>query len=47
VVGRLTTVARHYEDGPIALAVIKRNTDPGVVLTAGSTSAAQTIVVRP
>jgi folate-binding protein YgfZ len=46
VVGRLTTVARHYEDGPIALAVIKRNTDPEAVLTAGFTSAAQTIVVR-
>ena len=25
-VGRLTSVARHHEDGPIALAVIKRNT---------------------
>lgn len=47
VVGRLTTVARHYEDGPIALAVVKRNTDPGAVLVAGSTSAAQTLVVTP
>jgi folate-binding protein YgfZ len=47
VVGRLTTVARHYEDGPIALAVVKRNTDPSAVLTAGSVSAAQTLVVAP
>ena len=47
VVGRLTSVARHYEDGPIALAVIKRNTDPDAVLAAGSTSAAQTVVVAP
>lgn len=46
-VGRITTVARHYEDGPIALAVIKRNTDPTAVLTAGPTSAAQTVVVAP
>lgn len=46
-VGRLTSVARHYEDGPIALAVIKRNTDPEAVLTAGPTSAAQTVVVTP
>lgn len=46
-VGRITTVARHYEDGPIALAVIKRNTGPAAVLTAGPTSAAQTVVVTP
>jgi folate-binding protein YgfZ len=44
-IGRLTTVARHFEDGPIALALIKRNTDPEAVLVAGSTSAAQTMVV--
>ena len=47
VVGRVTTVARHYEDGPIALAVIKRNTDPSAVLNAGPVSAAQTVVVEP
>lgn len=47
VVGRLTTVARHYEDGPIALGVIKRSTDPDAVLAAGTTSAAQTVVVAP
>lgn len=46
-VGRITTVARHYEDGPIALAVVKRNTDPEAVLTSGQTSAAQTVIVEP
>src|SRR5699024_2554069 len=45
--GRITSVARHYEDGPIALAVIKRNTDPEAVLVSGATSAAQTVIVRP
>ncbi|WP_228393230.1 YgfZ/GcvT domain-containing protein [Ornithinicoccus hortensis] len=45
--GRVTSVARHYEDGPIALAVIKRNTDPAAVLASGSISAAQTLVVQP
>lgn len=43
-IGRLTSVARHYTDGPIALAVIKRNTDPEVELAAGFTSAAQTLI---
>ncbi|MGB3828701.1 MAG: folate-binding protein, partial [Ornithinimicrobium sp.] len=43
-VGRLTSVARHYMDGPIALAVIKRNTDPGAELLVGNTSAAQTTI---
>lgn len=47
VVGRLTTVARHYEEGPIALAVVKRSVPADAVLTAGTTSAAQTIVVAP
>ena len=44
-VGRLTTVARHAEDGPIALALVKRNLDPGMTLLAEETSAAQTVVV--
>ena len=43
-IGRLTSVAQHAEDGPIALAVVKRNFDPAAVLLAGSTSAAQTVV---
>jgi folate-binding protein YgfZ len=46
-VGMLTTVARHAEDGPIALALVKRNLDLGATLLAGETSAAQTAVVAP
>ncbi len=49
-VGRLTSVGRHYEDGPVALAVIKRSTDPQATLVVGEgqgTSAAQTIIVTP
>src|SRR5690606_5497031 len=46
-VGRLTSVVRHFEDGPIALGVVKRNTDPQAVLASGPTSAAQTVVVQP
>ncbi|WP_298890758.1 folate-binding protein [uncultured Serinicoccus sp.] len=44
-VGRLTTVARHAEDGPIALALVKRNLDPGMTLLADGAAAAQTVVV--
>lgn len=51
VVGHLTSVARHHEDGPIALALVKRNTDPQAVLLVGPddalVSAAQTVVVAP
>ncbi len=50
-VGRVTSVARHHEFGPIALAVVRRMTDPDAVLTItvdGSTiSAAQEIIVPP
>ncbi|WP_134774187.1 YgfZ/GcvT domain-containing protein [Ornithinimicrobium flavum] len=46
-VGRLTSVARHHEDGPIALALVKYTTDPGAVLLAGDVSAAQTPIVPP
>lgn len=49
VVGRVTSVARHHELGPIALAVVKRMTDPDAVLTIpvdGSlVAAAQEIIV--
>jgi folate-binding Fe-S cluster repair protein YgfZ len=38
-VGFIGTVARHYELGPIALAVIKRNTQFGTVLIADGVSA--------
>jgi folate-binding protein YgfZ len=40
VVGRLGTVAQHYEDGPIALALVKRAVDVGTPLLAGSVDAA-------
>lgn len=50
-VGHLTSVARHHEDGPIALALVKRNTDPEAVLLVGEgaavVSAAQTVIVAP
>ena len=45
-VGRLTSVARHHEDGPIALAVLKRNTDAEAdLLVAPNVAAAQTEIV--
>lgn len=39
VVGRLGTVAQHWEDGPIALALVKRTVAPGVPLVAGDVDA--------
>lgn len=47
VVGRLTSVARHAEEGPVALAVVRRNTPEDAVLAAGSVTVAQTTVVAP
>ena len=47
VVGRVTSVALHYLDGPIALAVVKRSTPVDAVLTIGDVSAAQTQIVSP
>lgn len=46
-VGRLTSVARHAEDGPIALAVVRRNTPVDAVLSAEGVTGAQTVVVAP
>jgi folate-binding Fe-S cluster repair protein YgfZ len=40
VVGRIGTVAQHHEDGPIALALIKRSIDVGTPLLAGTVDAA-------
>ena len=40
-VGFIGTVARHFELGPIALAVIKRSTPLDAVLTAGGVLASQ------
>ena len=46
VVGRVTSRARHHEDGPIALAVLKRNTDDAAdLLVTPDVAAAQTVVV--
>ncbi len=52
VVGRVTAAALHHELGPIALAVIKRSTDPATVLTVATgdgtvVTAAQELVVPP
>jgi tRNA-modifying protein YgfZ len=50
-VGQVTSAALHYELGPIALAVIKRSTDPGVDLVVQSDgvhiAAAQEVIVPP
>jgi tRNA-modifying protein YgfZ len=45
VVGFLTSVARHHELGPIALALLKRNTPVDAELLAGGVAAAQQVVV--
>jgi folate-binding protein YgfZ len=47
IVGRLTSVARHHELGPIALAVVKRNTTlDAVCLVAGLSASQEEIVQR-
>ena len=40
VVGRVGSVSQHHEDGPIALALIKRSVDAGTPLLAGTVDAA-------
>jgi hypothetical protein len=40
VVGRVGTVATHYELGPIALALLKRSVEPNTPLLAGDAAAA-------
>ena len=45
VVGRVTSVARHHVDGPIALAVVKRSIPVDAALTVGDIAAAQTPIV--
>lgn len=51
VVGTVTAAALHYEDGPIALAVVRRSTPTGVDLTVGTpdgpVAAAQEVIVPP
>jgi folate-binding protein YgfZ len=44
-VGTVTSSARHYELGPIALAVVKRSTPAEAALVAGSVAAAQEVLV--
>ncbi|GMA95824.1 folate-binding protein [Pseudolysinimonas kribbensis] len=48
-VGRITAAARHFELGPIALAIVKRTTDPSAALTVraadGDLAAAQEVIV--
>ncbi len=45
-VGTLTSSARHWELGPIGLAVVKRNTPIDAVLLAGGTPGTQEVVVE-
>jgi hypothetical protein len=44
-VGRVTTAARHFELGPIALAVVKRSTPADADLVAGGVAATQEVLV--
>ncbi len=44
-VGTVTSSARHYELGPIALAVVKRSTPADAALVAGGVAAAQEVLV--
>jgi folate-binding protein YgfZ len=47
-IGTITSSARHWELGPIALAVIKRNTPIDAALLAdGGTAASQEVIVEP
>ena len=46
-VGFVTSSARHYELGPIALALIKRNIPEDTPLLAGGVAATQEVVVAP
>jgi len=49
-VGRVTSVSRHHELGPIALAVLKRSTDPSATLMVvgddGPIDASQEVIVN-
>ncbi|SDU11056.1 CAF17-like 4Fe-4S cluster assembly/insertion protein YgfZ [Jiangella alkaliphila] len=46
-VGTVGSAARHHELGPVALAVVKRNTPVDAQLLAGGVAAAQEVVVDP
>lgn len=46
-VGRMGSVARHHELGPIGLGLVKRNVDPAAALVVEGVPATQEIVVDP
>jgi folate-binding Fe-S cluster repair protein YgfZ len=46
-VGFVGTSARHHELGPIALALVKRNVDPGTPLVVDGIAASQETLVDP
>ena len=46
-VGSMGTSARHHELGPIALALVKRNVDPGAELLVDGVAASQELIVDP
>ena len=46
-VGQVTSSARHYELGPIAMALVKRNLALDVQVTVDGVDAAQEAVVSP
>ena len=46
-VGRVTSAVRHVDDGPIALAVVRRALDPAAALMVDGVDAAQEAVVTP
>ncbi|MGO1858712.1 CAF17-like 4Fe-4S cluster assembly/insertion protein YgfZ [Ancrocorticia populi] len=46
-VGRVTSGVRHYEEGPLALALLRRNLDPDAVVSIGKFQASQEPIVSP
>ncbi len=46
-IGLLTSAARHYELGPIGLALVKRSLDPALTLLVDGIAAAQEVIVAP
>ncbi len=46
-VGHLTSIGRHFENGPVGLALVKRNVPVDAVLDVAGVSAGQEVVVAP
>lgn len=46
-VGKVTSAARHFELGPIGLALVRRNVPVEAALVAGDVAAAQEVIVSP